>query len=143
EWSESLQLATLWRFEQLRAYIIKNMDSMTRDPFTRIQIADAYGLTDWLHPAYAKLCARDASLTFEEGRRIGFERFAALVKIREDDLKNTIRGGSTGRLVYWKTAETKTNCTSECCRPRFRLNPREESFLEYIARAKALQAEAK
>lgn len=133
---------------------------MAKDPFDRIQIADDYGLTDWLYPAYAKLCARDASLTFEEGRRIGFERFAVLVKIREDDFKDTIRtrNGSFGTPVFAattttfgttvysnphvvQTPEPRTNCTSECYRLPFQLSTREKSFLKKIAREKALQAE--
>lgn len=89
EWLEAFQIATLWGFEQLRVYIIKTMDSIVQDPLDRIQLADQYGLTEWLYPAYAKLCARDASLTAEEGRRLGFERLAALSRIREDDLKAT------------------------------------------------------
>ncbi|KAG8967799.1 hypothetical protein FRC05_001895 [Tulasnella sp. 425] len=89
EWLEAFEIATLWGFEQLRAYIIKTMDSIAQDPSERILVADQCGLTEWLYPAYAKLCARDASLTAEEGRRLGFERLAALSRIREDDLKAT------------------------------------------------------
>ncbi|KIO16895.1 hypothetical protein M407DRAFT_33451 [Tulasnella calospora MUT 4182] len=143
EWSEALQIATLWRFEQLRAYIIMNIDSMAWDPFDRIQVADDCGLTDWLHPAYARLCARDASLTIEEGRRIGFERFAALVKIREDDFKSAIRSGSRwpNSATYGNPPGPKVNCTSEWCRPRYRLSSREESFLGKIAQSEALKVD--
>ncbi|KIO22961.1 hypothetical protein M407DRAFT_27529 [Tulasnella calospora MUT 4182] len=145
EWSGALQIATLWRFEQLRAYIIMSMDSIASDPFDRIQVADDCGLTDWLYPAYARLCARDASLTIEEGRRIGFERFAALGKIREDDFKSTIRSGTRKWYGATNTLENssgpRANCTSEWCRPRYRLSPREESFLGKIAQSEALKME--
>ncbi|KAG8944114.1 hypothetical protein FRC04_002152 [Tulasnella sp. 424] len=66
QWSEALHLATSWGFEHLRTYIIQILDSLAQDPLDRIQIADECGLTEWLHPAYAKLCARDAPLTAEE-----------------------------------------------------------------------------
>ncbi|KAG8914526.1 hypothetical protein FRC01_004025 [Tulasnella sp. 417] len=142
EWSEAFQIASLWRFEQLRAYILKNMDSLAQDPFDRIQVANECGLTEWLHPAYAKLCARDNSFSVEEGRRIGFERFAALVKIREDDFKNSIRAGiRPGRSNPERPPELRANCTSECYRLPFWLNAREKSFLEKIAREETLRAE--
>lgn len=89
EWSEAFHIATLWGFEQLRAYIIKTVDSIAQDPLDRIQLADQYSLSEGLYPAYAKLCARDASLTAEEGRSLGFERYAGLSRIREDDLEAT------------------------------------------------------
>ncbi|KAG8967794.1 hypothetical protein FRC05_001890 [Tulasnella sp. 425] len=91
QWSEALHLATSWGFEHLRTYIIQILDSLAQDPLDRIQIADECGLTEWLHPAYAKLCARDAPLTAEEGRRLGFGRFAALGWIRETELKQRHR----------------------------------------------------
>lgn len=131
EWSEAFHIATLWGFEQLRAYIIKTTDSIAQDPIDRIQLADKCGLTEWLHPAYAKLCARDSSLTAEDGRKLGFERFAVLSRIREDDFKTTIgslnsqlRQNSFGRSVAPEPKRTS------------------ERFLKKIADAEALKVES-
>lgn len=44
---------------------------MALDPIDIIQVADACGIVEWLHPAYAKLCAREGSLTAEEGFNLG------------------------------------------------------------------------
>lgn len=131
EWSEAFHIATLWGFEQLRAYIIKTTDSIAQDPMDRIQLADQCGLTEWLHPAYAKLCARDTSLTAEEGRRLGFERFAALSRIREDDFK-TIIGSLSAQIRplnhFGRPVEPEPKRTSE-------------RFLKKIAQAAALKVE--
>ncbi|KAG8921495.1 hypothetical protein FRC01_000220 [Tulasnella sp. 417] len=88
QWSEALQLATVWGFETLRKFIIDHLDSLLDDPLSRIELADQCGVKEWLHPAYAKLCAQGTPLTVKEGRVLGLERFAALCRIREEGMKN-------------------------------------------------------
>lgn len=163
QWSEALDLATSWGFEHLRTYIIQILDLLAQDPLDRIQIADECGLTEWLHPAYAKLCARDAPLTAEEGRRLGFERFAAIGWIRETELKErhrlAVRGPSlapspTGPPVLFfggaitgppsRSATPVTpltflqRCNKDCCRPPFELDSTEKGFVSWVAEAEAL-----
>ncbi|KIO22962.1 hypothetical protein M407DRAFT_244965 [Tulasnella calospora MUT 4182] len=88
QWSEALQLATMWGFEALRKFIIDHLDSLLDDPLSRIELADQCGVKEWLHPAYAKLCAQGTPPTVKEGRVLGLERFAALCRIREEGMKN-------------------------------------------------------
>ncbi|KAG8921497.1 hypothetical protein FRC01_000222 [Tulasnella sp. 417] len=160
QWAEALQLATVWRFETLRKFIIDHLDSVLHYPVSRIFVADCCGVKDWLHPAYAKLCAQDTPLTVKQGRLLGLERFAALCRIREEGMKN---GGyyNVGQypsqsnpicgFVYptsatppnhpfngystSSTAQGVPNCQRSCCRPRFQLNQRENAFLAMIAAA--------
>ncbi|KAG9022360.1 hypothetical protein FS837_006425, partial [Tulasnella sp. UAMH 9824] len=94
QWSEALQLATTWGFATLRKFIIEHLDSLLNDPLGRIELADQCDIKEWLHPAYAKLCAQGTPLTVKEGRVLGLERFAALCRIREEGMK---RGGLTAR----------------------------------------------
>ncbi|KAG8967795.1 hypothetical protein FRC05_001891 [Tulasnella sp. 425] len=91
QWSEAHQLATIWGFGYLRKYIYQILDGLVQDPLDRIELAEERGFREWLHPAYAKLCARDAPLTAEEGGRLGLERFAAIGWIREMELRERFR----------------------------------------------------
>ncbi|KAG9012544.1 hypothetical protein FRB90_006647 [Tulasnella sp. 427] len=112
EWSEALYLATAWGFKAIRSYAIQALDSMTLDPLESITIAERCGVAKWLQPAYLKLCLREGPLTAEEGERLGIRRYAALVRVREMELREQL-----------KTAEGKSNqnsggCQGECCQPK-------------------------
>ncbi|KAG8962274.1 hypothetical protein FRC00_009906 [Tulasnella sp. 408] len=160
QWSEALQLATIWGFETLRKFIIAHLDSLLDDPLSRIELADQCGVKDWLHPAYAKLCAQESPLTVKEGRVLGLERFAALCRIREEGMKNGGYGGDYYEEPYyggrpekprWRQAAKQyddysasdfgqevSNCQRKCCKPSFELNSREQAFLASIAKAEDL-----
>ncbi|KAG9027742.1 hypothetical protein FS837_004183, partial [Tulasnella sp. UAMH 9824] len=122
-----------------------NIDSLAQDPLSRIQMADECGIKEWFHPAYAKLCARKAPLTAEEGRILGFERYTALWRIREEDLKATAdrsmwEGPKSPRAE--KTSSPPDipllKCKSKCCQIPFELNTKEKAFLARIAKAREL-----
>lgn len=73
----------MWEFEQLRDYIFKHLNASITDPFERIEFADALGFGQWVVPALAQLCNREAALTAAEGARLGFDRFATVCRQRE------------------------------------------------------------
>ncbi|KAG9012547.1 hypothetical protein FRB90_006650 [Tulasnella sp. 427] len=148
QWSDALRLATSWGFDSVRRFIIQNIDTLAQDPLARIRMADECGIKEWLHPAYARLCARKAPLTVEEGRILGLERYTALWRIREEDLKAIAErsqwegpfarspraektGVSTGEPVIVK-------CKSKCCQTSFELNSKEKAFLAKISKATEL-----
>ncbi|KIO22958.1 hypothetical protein M407DRAFT_27526 [Tulasnella calospora MUT 4182] len=83
QWFAALKLATAWNFDQVRQFIIQELDFVAVDPFDRIRIADECRVPEWLRPALARLCARKSDLTAAEGRALGYERFAAICRIRE------------------------------------------------------------
>ncbi|KAG9015659.1 hypothetical protein FRB90_004579 [Tulasnella sp. 427] len=112
EWSEALYLATAWGFKNIRSYAIQTLDSITVDPLESITIAERCEVPKWLRPAYLKLCLREGPVTAEEGERLGIKHYAALVRVREIELREQL-----------KTAEGKSNqgsggCQGECCRPK-------------------------
>ncbi|KAG8895973.1 hypothetical protein FRB99_000234, partial [Tulasnella sp. 403] len=84
-WSAALHLATMWDFERIRAYAISQIDDNYdhQDPLDRIDLAEKCRVAKWLHPAYVKLCERAEPMTGVDGRRLGYDRFAAICKIRE------------------------------------------------------------
>lgn len=172
----------MWGFKSLREYIIGHLDSLLDDPLWRIYVADNCDVKEWLHPAYAKLCAQETSLTVREGEVLGLERFAALCRIREKGLKS---GGNSGHGGYdpgkspcycspfsgsrgpplsfplpWTQARSNSwsqqpfnrymdysgsdhvqdvpNGQQNCCKPRFKLDAREQKFLEMIEKEKDL-----
>ncbi|KAG8944116.1 hypothetical protein FRC04_002154 [Tulasnella sp. 424] len=160
QWSEALQLATKWGFKTLRKFIIEHLDSLLNEPLSRIELADQCNVKEWLHPAYAKLCAQETPLTVNEGKVLGLERFAALCRIREEELKSGgYRGGSRSEKNPMNSrfypgfkgyrdryndfddselVQEVRNCQRQCCKPSFQLDEREKAFLAKIAQAEDL-----
>lgn len=97
EWVAALKLATAWNFDGVCQFIIQELDFAATDPFDRIRIADECRVPEWLHPALARICARVSPLTAMEGRALGFERFAAVCRIRE--MQNLGRGQEENRAI--------------------------------------------
>lgn len=157
QWSEALQLATKWGFETLRKFIIDHLDSILNEPLSRIELADQCNVKEWLHPAYAKLCAQGTPLTVKEGKVLGLERFAALCRMREEDLKNgryyvgdemavdeyeprqpPPRRNQYSNYQGSSLVHVAVNCQRQCCKPPFQLNERERAFLTKIAKVEDL-----
>ncbi|KAG8956042.1 hypothetical protein FRC00_005196 [Tulasnella sp. 408] len=92
------------------------------DPEIAFELADECNVKEWLHPAYARLCARRAPLTAKEGQILGFERFAALCRIREEALR-----------------EREYSLWSDSVEGSWELNGRERAFLPRLYRATDLK----
>lgn len=145
QWSEALQLATIWGFEILRDLAIGYLDCLLNDPLSRIELADGCDIEEWLHPAYAKLCAQEAPLTAKEGRVLGFERFAALCKIREEGFKKGLHLGGNDEMMAshggtWQQQQGRSGptrefpvCQHRCCKPPVELSGREKVFLTVVS----------
>lgn len=117
---------------------------MDLNPLDRIQVADACDITEWLHPAYAKLCARQDPLTAEEGVKLGLTRYAALVRIRESELRERLQAQERS----WECAEPlkedpcpdRYRCPKQCCNPQPPLGGAEQKFLDMISAATEFRA---
>ncbi|KAG8892794.1 hypothetical protein FRB99_002435, partial [Tulasnella sp. 403] len=96
QWSSSLHLATMWHFDQVRKFIIQNIDDQIDgiNPLDRIDLAIKCSVEKWLVPAYVALCTQEEPLGDPVGHRLGLVRFAALCRIRERNLK-------AGRDAYY------------------------------------------
>ncbi|KAG8870661.1 hypothetical protein FRB98_001422 [Tulasnella sp. 332] len=84
QWGDTLGLATRWKLEAARNFIIDQINTHFPDHLAdRIKLADAYNICDWLEPAFEMLCTRLDPPTEEEIMAVGPKRLAALWKIRE------------------------------------------------------------
>ncbi|KAG8854193.1 hypothetical protein FRB96_007749 [Tulasnella sp. 330] len=93
QWAAILKLATLWSFNATRAYAISLFDTKFTDEdcFNRLERAFACAVPKWVRPAYDAICRRPQSLSANEGRRLGWDRYAAICRIREDLARGTLR----------------------------------------------------
>lgn len=84
-WVDALHLATLWKLDLARKYIIKRMTEMLPDRslLERVLLADKYEVRQWLKPAYEGLCIRLEPPTLEECQQIDLKRVLALHQVRE------------------------------------------------------------
>ncbi|KAG8998947.1 hypothetical protein FRB94_006493 [Tulasnella sp. JGI-2019a] len=85
QWASILKIASLWSFKATKAYAITVFDTRftDEDPFDRLDHAFQCGVPKWVRPAYATICLREEPLSADEGRRLGWERYAAICRIRE------------------------------------------------------------
>ncbi|KAG8880651.1 hypothetical protein FRB98_004965 [Tulasnella sp. 332] len=92
QWAAILKLATLWSFDSTRALAITIFDTRfpDEDCFDRLERSLACGVPKWVRPAYDAICRRPESLSADEGRRLGWERYAAICRIREDLARGTL-----------------------------------------------------
>lgn len=85
---DALHLSTMWGFKSVREYAIKEIstrfsDPATTDPFDRLELADKCDVSQWRLPEYLKICRRKDPITMDEGMRLGWKRFVALSRVRE------------------------------------------------------------
>ncbi|KAG8869222.1 hypothetical protein FRB97_001467 [Tulasnella sp. 331] len=92
QWAAILKLATLWSFNATRAYAISVFDNRFPEEncFDRLERAFACAVPKWVRPAYDDICRRPESLSANEGRRLGWERYAVICRIREDLARGTL-----------------------------------------------------
>ncbi|KAG9010575.1 hypothetical protein FRB93_003843 [Tulasnella sp. JGI-2019a] len=84
QWSEALGLATFWKLDAARNFVINNITQRFPDHLAEhIKLADAYGVSQWLQPAYAKICTRTDPPTEHEAIALGAKRLVTLWKIRD------------------------------------------------------------
>ncbi|KAG8991846.1 hypothetical protein FRB94_012214 [Tulasnella sp. JGI-2019a] len=101
QWAAILKLATLWSFSTTRAYAIAVFDARVadEDPFDKLERAIACGVSKWIRLAYDAMCRRPEPLSADEGRRLGWDRFAAICFIREQLARGTLNA-PTGSYEY-------------------------------------------
>ncbi|KAG8867006.1 hypothetical protein FRB97_003598, partial [Tulasnella sp. 331] len=92
QWAAILKLATLWSFSATRSFAISIFDTKLagEDSLDRLERAFACAVPKWVRPAYDAICRRRESLSADEGRRLGWERYAAICCIREDMARGTL-----------------------------------------------------
>jgi hypothetical protein len=92
QWTDVLDLAHMWDFDQMRKVAIKKLSEARIDPMQKIVIAHKYEIEEWYEGAYVALAQRDNPLTVEEARTVGFEFAIKMAQVRE---KSYSAGSST------------------------------------------------
>ncbi|KAH7344490.1 hypothetical protein B0J17DRAFT_3657 [Rhizoctonia solani] len=92
----SLRIATAYEYPELRKFSIDRLGSSTLSAIQRIQLAREFDLTAWDESAFLELVTREESITKEEARELGVEKFEELAKAREDEKRK--KGAEEERL---------------------------------------------
>ncbi|KAG8986564.1 hypothetical protein FRB94_012216 [Tulasnella sp. JGI-2019a] len=92
QWAAILKLANLWSFKAIKAYAIAVFETrfVDEDCFDRLERAFTCGVSKWVRPAYDDMCRRPEPLTANEGRQLGWDRYAAICCIREQLARGTL-----------------------------------------------------
>lgn len=80
-----MKVSSQWSFPAIRAFVIDIFEDRfkDRDPFLRLETALQCDVSQWVLPAYDEISRRTQPLTANEGRQLGWERFAAICNVRE------------------------------------------------------------
>lgn len=85
-----LKISTLWSCEHIRSHVISRLKYATIDPFRRLELALECNVSEWLLVSYDTICRREDSLSATEGMLLGWDRFAAICRIREQLARGAI-----------------------------------------------------
>ncbi|KAJ7605610.1 hypothetical protein DFH06DRAFT_1113028 [Mycena polygramma] len=84
DWTAILDLATRWKFADIRELAIRELGTFELDPVEKIELAHRYHLKrQWAYGAYVALCARPHALDIIEGRQLGIETTVNIAFARE------------------------------------------------------------
>jgi hypothetical protein len=97
EWVSVLKLSTLWRFGELREEALDELAQMEIDPIDKVILARDYRVEKWLVEGYTELVKRDAGLSAEERKRLGYETAFQLYERREESFRRGLSYGTVPR----------------------------------------------
>jgi hypothetical protein len=84
EWSSALDLANRWGFSQVKDLAVRGLEKITMEDVDRIAFYHKHGVDRRiLIPRYSALCAREYSLTVEEGNKLGMETTVFIAHARD------------------------------------------------------------
>jgi hypothetical protein len=75
----------MWNFADLCTYLMPLAERVLND-VDKIVFAREFNVTEWLAPAYIKLCQRKERLTTEEARKLGIDSLLFISRFREEKL---------------------------------------------------------
>jgi intein-encoded DNA endonuclease-like protein len=82
------------------------------DSVDRILVGQAYGVKDWLLSGYKALAEREATISGQEGQRLGPNTVARLCEVRETGIKASFRLSQSRAKVYFKVGKSKYDYAS-------------------------------
>ena len=83
------------------------MEKLSLSLVTKADLANRFGISEWLYPSYLTLALREAPLSEEEIGRLGIPFTAKLSLIRESIIKDRFARGMTDLLRSAKDAIEK------------------------------------
>ncbi|KAJ7580152.1 hypothetical protein C8J56DRAFT_834130 [Mycena floridula] len=84
DWTAILDLAFRWEFPEVQNLAVRELEKLDVDDITRIVIYQKYNVDrTFLIPRYASLCQREATISLEEGMKLGMETTLNIVRARE------------------------------------------------------------
>ena len=83
EWVRVLDLAEMWGFKAIRQHVIEELANHSIEAVEKTVLAHKYYIKEWYTDVYFTLAKRQAPLTIEESRRIGWETAMKIAWVRE------------------------------------------------------------
>ena len=84
DWIIILDLATRWKFKDIRALAIKELEGMKFDSVEKLGIMQKYNIDrQWGYSAIIDLCSRTHPLSISEGHQLGIEISINVARVRE------------------------------------------------------------
>ncbi|KAG6857750.1 hypothetical protein H0H87_004166 [Tephrocybe sp. NHM501043] len=84
DWTAVLDLASRWKFKDIRELAIKELAKFEIDPIEKIELQQKYEVKrQWAWSAFNALCSRTNGLDVAEGRRLGVETVIDISAVRE------------------------------------------------------------
>jgi hypothetical protein len=93
-WASVLKLSTLWTFQELRLKAVNALSANSGDPVDKVILARDYKVENL---GYYELVKRDAGMSPEDRRRLGYETACKLYVLRERIFKSHV--GKTWHVV--------------------------------------------
>ncbi|KAJ4490330.1 hypothetical protein J3R30DRAFT_3399705 [Lentinula aciculospora] len=92
EWINLLAGASALKFDRAREHAITAIDnaSVRPDAIEMMVLAEKYGITKWLRPAYISFCKRTEPLQLNEAERIALDKVVKLTQAREEFLRESV-----------------------------------------------------
>ncbi|KAJ3982479.1 hypothetical protein F5890DRAFT_362934 [Lentinula detonsa] len=92
EWLNLLAAASALKFDRAREHAIAAIDNSSERPdaIEMMILAEKYGITKWLRPAYILMCKRAEPLRLSEAERIGLDKVVKLTQAREALLRESL-----------------------------------------------------
>ncbi|KAF8636869.1 hypothetical protein AX16_010927 [Volvariella volvacea WC 439] len=92
-WASVLCVSSHLSFQSIRSLSADKL-SHVATPIDKIALGRRYGILHWLRDAYRAICTRQATLTKEEGRKIGVDEVIGIMEARQ--------------ILLWENPTTKT-----------------------------------
>ncbi|KIK61092.1 hypothetical protein GYMLUDRAFT_166711, partial [Collybiopsis luxurians FD-317 M1] len=103
DWSSVLHVAHTCNMSQIRTLAISQLEDLA-EPAEKIELANKYGVREWLFDAYMELSLRMEGLSVQEASKIGPEGTLLIADMKEQvarGVRKFVEGPETARTPAW------------------------------------------